>query len=138
LTHEKNPKEDEDNDRKPGEEIGKPRISSRVLDIDIDFVFSQDADKLIELVRGNGLEFLPIGVFAFDLIASDGHVRDESSLDFVQKLTERNLIDGACGLEQTVKNDDDYSRCDPEEYVAVGCDLLFLFGHYDFLYEKLF
>jgi hypothetical protein len=138
LTHEKDPEEDEQNDwKKPGE-VGKPWIARSVFDVDIDFVFSQDTDQAIELVGDNGLEIPSVRVFAFYLVAGNDHINDFSSLDLIEELTELDLFDRAGGLQQTVKNDDDDSRSNPEEYIAVSCDLLFLFGHIVFLIEKLF
>ncbi len=71
MTHEENPEEDKDEDRKPGEEIGKPGASRGVLHLDVHIMLAENLDQIIELGGSNCLEGGSVGVFSLNLVAGD-------------------------------------------------------------------
>ena len=92
LPHEKDPEEDEQDDREPAEEKGDPAVFGRVLDDDVDLVLAEDLDQFVILGRQDGLEGPAVLVFPPQLVVGDGHLFDVPLLHLVHELGEVDLL----------------------------------------------
>ena len=95
--YEENPEQNENGNRKPGEQVREPWAPRGILDDDAHIVFPEDLHQVIELSGRDAFEVRFIRVFSTDLIPCDRDFIDLIVFHLVHKVAEIHISAGCSG-----------------------------------------